>query len=146
MSTIDRIRDRGFRAVAGLGGRVGKTARAVNDALGRPLAPQGVAPVVPPRPAAATPAPVVREPAPVCLYTLEDKRRGDVPRIREILDEAGIPYRILPLDDDPAGLAAVRRDSGGMKPPLVFIAGASVGGRLDLVNLGRHGLRKLVFG
>jgi len=160
MSTLDRIRVRGWKVVTGLGGRVGQAARTVNDALGRPLADEaeladrrafeagygpgtaGAAPAAPPAPAGVK----LGGPAPVVVFTLDDKRRGDVPKIVQILEDAGIAFELRPLDNDPAGLAAVRRDSGNKKPPLVFVAGESVGGRAELINLGRDGLRKLVFG
>lgn len=160
MALLDRLRHQGFALVSGLGGRVGDAVRSANDALGRPLASEdeladrrafeqgytkeSAAAAVTAAPAA--PSSAAREAAPVVVYTLDDKRRGDVPRITSILDDAEVPYRLLPLDGDPAGLAAVRRDSGNKKPPLVFIAGESVGGRVELVNLGRDGIRKRVFG
>ena len=154
MSTVDRLRDRGWRAINGLGGRVGKAARTINDTLGRPLA---TADELADRrtfqarhganaSATSSAAQDGHEPAPVFVYTLDDKRKGDIPRIKQILDDAEVPYKVMPLDADPAALAAVRRDSGGKKPPLVFIAGESIGGRLELINLGRDGLRKRVFG
>ena len=126
--------------------------RSANDALGRPLADEaeladrrafavGYA-----APSAASSSTKASGPAPVVVFTLDDKRRGDVPKIVQILEDAEIPFELRALDGDPAALAAVRRDSGGKKPPLVFIAGESVGGRVELVNLGRDGLRKRVFG
>lgn len=137
--------------MSGLGGRLGEAVRSANDALGRPLADEaeladrcafdnlgagGAAPV----------AAKASGPAPVVVFTLDDKRRGDVPKIISILEDAEIAFELRSLDDDPAALAAVRRDSGGKKPPLVFIAGECAGGRAELVNLGRDGLKKLVNG
>jgi hypothetical protein len=49
--------------------------------------------------------------------------------------------------DDPAAQAAIRRDSGGTRLPVVFIAGDCVGGRVELVNLAASGeLKRRVFG
>jgi hypothetical protein len=50
------------------------------------------------------------------------------------------------LENDPAGQAAVRRDSRGYRLPVVFVAGDVVGGLEALTNLGRAGIRKRVFG
>ena len=51
------------------------------------------------------------------------------------------------MEEHPAALAAVRRDSGGYRLPVVFIAGDCVGGRVELVNLAASGeLKKKVFG
>ncbi len=158
MSLIDRVRGKAW-AVLDRPGKLGEVARSVNDALGRPLASeeeladrarfaqryQGAAA---PPPAAAAPATAASagEPAPVVVYTLaEGKRRSELPKIQQLLDDAGVPYRVMAMDDDPAAQAAVRRDAN-MKPPVVFIAGDPVGGREALVNLGRDGLRKRVFG
>lgn len=157
MSLIDRVRGKAW-AVLDRPGKLGEVARSVNDALGRPLASEeeladrarfaqgykGAA--APPAPAASAPATGAGEPAPVVVYTLaEGKRRGELPKIQQLLDDAGVPYRVMAMDDDPAAQAAVRRDAN-MKPPVVFIAGDPVGGREALLNLGRDGLRKRVFG
>ena len=76
-----------------------------------------------------------------------DKQRRDVPRLTEILDSHGVPYKLASLEEDPAAQAAIRRDSNGHRLPLVFIAGECVGGREQLLNLGNTGqLKKLVFG
>lgn len=155
MGTLDRLRDRGFRVVGKLGGRLGEAVRSANDALGRPLASAdeladrrafeaGYRRT--PATAAEAAADAARTAAPVVVHTLaEGKRRTELPKVTQILDDAGVPYRVLPIDDDPAAQAALRRDAN-MKPPVVFIAGEPVGGREHLVNLGRAGLRKRVFG
>jgi hypothetical protein len=153
MSLLDRIRDAGWKALEGRGGALADTARKVNDALGRPLASadeladreafaRGYA-------AAGTAAPAAtaaREPAPVVVYYMEKQRR-DVPRLTQILDDAGVPYRLMSLEGDEAAQVAVRRDSKGHRLPLVFIAGEVVGGRTELTNLDRTGeLKRRVFG
>lgn len=147
----------GWRALDGRSGAVVSAIRKVNDALGRPLAsPEELADrrafargyrgddgIAAP---AASPAPAARhEAAPVVVYFM-DKQRRDVPRLTELLDAHGVAYQLASLEEDPAAQAAVRRDSHGKRLPLVFVAGACVGGREELINLGGDGLRKLVFG
>jgi glutaredoxin len=157
MSVIDRLRGAGWRALSG-SGPLREQARQWNERLGRPLAsPEELADRRAfaagyadgaPRPA-AEPAPAIttnREPAPVVIYFL-DKQRRDVPRLTEILEAHRVPFRLMSLEDDPAAQAAVRRDSGGHRLPVVFIAGDCVGGRTELLNLAASGaLAKKVFG
>jgi glutaredoxin len=81
----------------------------------------------------------------VVVYTM-DKQRRELAQLVELLDAAEVPYRVLSLEDDPAGQAAVRRDSQGKRLPVVFIAGEVVGGRGELLTLGRAGLRARVYG
>jgi glutaredoxin len=157
MSILDRVRAAGWKVIDGRGGALGDTARRVNDALGKPLAPAdeladrqafaaGYA-AAPPAAAPAASAPsAIGEPAPVVVYYM-DKQRRDVPRLTQILDDAGIPYQTMSLEGDEAAQVAVRRDSKGHRLPLVFIAGEVVGGRTELTNLDRTGeLKRRVFG
>jgi glutaredoxin len=154
MSILDRVRTTAWKALDGRGGPLADAARRVNDALGRPLASAdeladraaftaGYATA----PAAPTPPAAPRgEPAPVIVYFM-DKQRRDVPRLTQILDDAGIPYQVMSLEGDEAAQMAVRRDSKGHRLPLVFIAGEVVGGRTELTNLDRTGeLKRRVFG
>ena len=157
---LGRLRDAGWRALEGRTGRVGETARRVNDALGRPLASAeeqadrrafeagyAKANCSPPVASPGTKAePAGAEPAPVIVYYM-DKQRRDVPRLTQILDDAGVPYTLRSLEGDEAAQVAVRRDSKGHRLPLVFIAGEVVGGRTELTNLERSGdLKRRVFG
>lgn len=156
MSVLDRVRAAGWRALSG-NGAVAEKARALNERLGRPLASpeeladrkafaDGYTASSAAAPSGRTPAAPAREPAPVIVYFL-DKQKRDVPRLTEILDTQHIPYKTMSLEEDPAALAAVRRDSGGYRLPVVFIAGDCVGGRVELVNLAASGeLKKKVFG
>lgn len=154
MSVFDRVRAAGWRALSG-NGAVASQARALNERLGRPLAsPEELADrkafaagyTAKSAAATATPAPETREAAPVIIYYL-DKQKRDVPRLTEILDGQHIPYKTMSLEEDPAALAAVRRDSGGYRLPVVFIAGDCVGGKVELVNLVASGaLKKKVYG
>lgn len=137
-------------------GAIGDAARRANDALGRPLADageladrrafeqRGAAPT----PAAAT-APArsaSREAAPVIVYHM-DKTRRDATKLTELLEGAGIPYKVMNIQEDAAAQMAVRRDSKGFRLPVVFIAGEAIGGRAELTNLATSGdLKKKVFG
>jgi hypothetical protein len=148
------LRVAGWRAIGAREGAVVRAIRKVNDALGRPLAPadelddrrafargyraeDAVAAAVPARPRG--------EAAPVLVYYM-DKQKRDVTKLTDILEGHGIPYKLASLEEDPAAQAAIRRDSKGLRLPLVFIAGDCIGGREHLLNLGKAGLEKLVFG
>jgi glutaredoxin-related protein len=157
MSWIKRARARAHATMTRLPGKAGELARKANEALGRPLADEaeladrrafeartaGAEPGAAARPAAPSGQ---REVAPVVVYHM-DKTRRDAARLTEILDGAGIPYKVMNLEGDAAGQAAVRRDSKGFRLPLVFIAGEVIGGRAELTNLLTSGeLNKKVFG
>ncbi|HEX4452803.1 MAG TPA: glutaredoxin domain-containing protein [Kofleriaceae bacterium] len=155
-SVIDRARSRAFAAVEHAPGKLGELARKTNDVLGRPLADeheladraafaakQGV-----PVAAAAPKAPPVTatDVAPVIVYHMEKTRR-DAHKLVEILDAHAIPHTVTNIQEDPAAQFAVRRDSKGMRLPVVFVAGECVGGREHLINLAGSGeLKKKVFG
>ena len=156
MSWIERARARAHATINKLPGKAGELARKANEALGRPLADeteladrrafeaqsQGRTPVATPEP----PRDAQREAAPVVVYHM-DKTRRDAVRLTEILDGAGIPYKVMNLEEDAAAQAAVRRDSKGFRLPVVFIAGEVIGGRSELITLAGSGeLRKKVFG
>lgn len=156
-SRLDGARARARAALDRLPGKAGELARRANEALGRPLADeaelaerrafearsaagQGTRPAPAPAPSAA------QDPAPVIVYHM-DKSRRDALKLAEILDGAGIPYRISNIQEDPAAQMAVRRDSKGFRLPVVFIAGEPIGGRAELLNLASSGeLKKKVFG
>jgi glutaredoxin len=153
---LDALRAEAHRAVDRMPGKAGELARKANAALGRPLADAGeladrrafetraTAPSSAPAPAPAAGAP--REAAPVVVYHM-DKTRRDAGRLTEVLDGAGIPYKVMNIQDDPAAQSAVRRDSKGFRLPVVFIAGEAIGGRAELTNLAASGaLKKRVFG
>jgi glutaredoxin len=149
---LDRIRADAHRAIDKLPGKLGDVARRANTALGRPLADaaeladrrafeaRATAPANPAAPRAA------REAAPVIIYHM-DKTRRDAARLAEVLDGAGIPYKVMNIQEDPAAQAAIRRDSKGFRLPVVFIAGEAIGGRAELTNLAASGdLSRKVFG
>jgi glutaredoxin len=164
-SRIDGARARARAALDRLPGKAGELARRANEALGRPLADEaelaerrafearGAPDTAQPRAAAQAQASApaaasspAREPAPVIVYHM-DKSRRDALKLTEILDGAGIPYRISNIQEDPAAQMAVRRDSKGFRLPVVFIAGEPIGGRAELLNLQTSGeLKKKVFG
>ncbi|HET9625310.1 MAG TPA: glutaredoxin domain-containing protein [Kofleriaceae bacterium] len=155
MSWLEKARAQAHAAMTKLPGKAGELARKANDALGRPLADEdeladrkafaarGGAAVTTASPNAAT-AP--REVAPVVVYHM-DKTRRDALKLTEILDGAGIPYKVMNIQEDPAAQMAVKRDSGPHRLPVVFIAGEVIGGRGELLSLQASGqLKKKVFG
>ncbi len=153
MSLLDRVRARAFAAIDRAPTRVRDLAHKANEALGRPLADRnelaerrafaagrGNATIV------AQPTPKTREQAPVFVYFM-DKQRRDVSKLTDILDSSGIAYTATNIQEDPAAQAAVRRDSRGMRLPVVFAAGDCIGGRTELLNAVSSGdLKKKVFG
>ena len=156
MSWVDRVRARASAGLHKLPGRVGEVARKANEALGRPLAgPDELADrrAFHARTAKAAPAPAPKPPgtakpeaAPVLVYHMEKQKR-DVSKVTDILDANGVPYQVMNIQEDPAAQYAVRRDSHGIRLPVVFVAGECVGGRAELVNAASSGeLKKKVFG
>ena len=157
MSWIERARARAHATMNKLPGKAGEIARKANEALGRPLADEAeladrrafeaqIQSRVQPPAQPEVPHDAQREAAPVVVYHM-DKTRRDAVRLTEILDGAGIPYKVMNLEEDPAAQAAVRRDSKGFRLPVVFIAGEVIGGRSELITLSGSGeLRKKVFG
>ena len=151
---LDGLRARAHAAITKLPGKAGDLARKANEALGRPLADE--AELADRRafdargsvqtPVTASAAPSNREAAPVIVYHM-DKTRRDAGKLTELLDGAGIPYKVSNIQEDPAAQAAVRRDSKGFRLPVVFIAGEPIGGRTELTNMiGSGELKKRVFG
>ena len=157
MSWIERARARAHATITKLPGKAGELARKANEALGRPLADEAeladrrafdaqIQSRAQPPAQPEAPRDAQREAAPVVVYHM-DKTRRDAGRLTEILDGAGIPYKVMNLEEDPAAQAAVRRDSKGFRLPVVFVAGEVIGGRSELTNLATSGeLRKKVFG
>jgi hypothetical protein len=153
MSWLDKARSKAHEAMGKLPGKAGELAKKANEALGRPLADEheledrrafankGVTTTTGSPTSANS-----KDAAPVIVYHM-DKTRRDALRLTEILDGAGIPYKVSNIQEDPAAQMAVRRDSKGFRLPVVFIAGEPVGGRAELVNLQTSGeLKKKVFG
>ena len=152
MTLADRFRARAFNALEHVPGKLGSKLRGLNDAIGRPFAPEAELDDrrafhhPGDRPAPAAPVRPQAQAAPVIVYHM-DKSRRDALKLTEILDGAGIPYRVSNIQEDPAAQMAVRRDSKGFRLPVVFIAGEPVGGRAELTNLATSGeLKKRVFG
>ena len=155
MGMFDSIRARAHAALERVPGKVGDVVRKANDALGRPLADEheladrksfeakAAAPAESAKPAAA---PATGEAAPVIVYHM-DKTRRDAQKLTDILDANGVKYKVTNIQEDPAAQYAVRRDSNGVRLPVVFIAGECLGGREELVNAASSGeLKKKVFG
>jgi hypothetical protein len=156
-SLIDRARSKAFTVVEHAPGKLGELARKTNEVLGRPLADEheladraafaakqgvpvaAVAPKAPPVGATDVVAPVI-------VYHM-DKTRRDAHKLVEILDAHAIPHTVTNIQEDPAAQFAVRRDSKGLRLPVVFVAGECVGGREQLINLAGSGaLKTKVFG
>src|ERR1700761_9562264 len=127
MGFLEKARAQAHAAMTKLPGKAGELARKANDALGRPLADEGE---LADRKAfaerggmsvtTATPAAKAsREAAPVVVYHM-DKTRRDAVKLTEILDGAGIPYKVMNIQEDPAAQMAVKRDSGPHRLPVVF--------------------------
>lgn len=153
-SRLDGVRARAHAAIHKLPGKAGDLARKANEALGRPLADEAEladrrafeARGTVQTPVTASALPSQREAAPVIVYHM-DKTRRDAEKLVELLTGAGIPHKVSNIQEDPAAQAAVRRDSGGYRLPVVFIAGEPVGGRTELTNMITTGeLKKRVFG
>ena len=155
MGLLDSVRARAHAALERIPGKAGDVVRKANDALGRPLADESEladrrafeAKIAAPSPAvAAKPATPTTEAAPVIVYHM-DKTRRDALKIVDILDANQIPHKVTNIQEDPAAQYAVRRDSNGLKLPVVFIAGECLGGREHVVNAASSGeLKKKVFG
>ncbi|MDB4964120.1 MAG: hypothetical protein JWP01_4119 [Myxococcales bacterium] len=153
----DSLRARAFGLIDRAPGKLGDLARKTNDFLGRPLADHeeledrrafasknGVS-IVSAKQPASVPA-GTSEIAPVIVYHM-DKTRRDATQLTDMLDAEKIPYKVSNIQEDPAAQMAVKRDSGGHRLPIVFIAGDAIGGRAELSNLISSGaLKKRVFG
>ncbi|HEX5061689.1 MAG TPA: hypothetical protein VFV99_20120 [Kofleriaceae bacterium] len=154
MSLTDRLRARAHAALERVPGKVGDKLRGANEALGRPFADAteladrrafdtrgGVH-----QSAAPAAAKAQREQAPVIVYYMEKQKR-DVSKLTDVLDANGIAYTATNIQEDPAAQFAVRRDSKGIRLPVVFVAGDCIGGRIELINAASSGeLKKKVFG
>lgn len=155
MSGLDGPRAKLFSIIDRAPGALGDVVRRINDDVGRPLAPldeladrrafaageMGAVVTAP-----ATGRASGREAAPVIVYHL-DKHKGDLSKLTDILDSGEIPYRVMNLEGDPATIEAVRRDSGGRKLPMVFVAGECIGAREELNAMDKSGeLVKKVWG
>jgi glutaredoxin-related protein len=157
MARLDGLRARAFGLLDRAPGKLGDLARKANEVLGRPLADEAElsdrrafeTKVATPPQAAGKSVPKAApatEPAPVIVYFMEKQKR-DVLKVTDILDANGIPYKAMNIQEDPAAQYAIKRDSNGMRLPVVFVAGECIGGREHLVNAASSGeLKKKVFG
>jgi glutaredoxin-related protein len=154
-SVIDRARAKAFTVVEHAPGKLGELARKTNDVLGRPLADEheladraafAAKPGAPVAAAAAKASPSSQTVAPVIVYHM-DKTRRDATKLVEILEAHAIPHTVTNIQEDAAAQFAVRRDSKGIRLPVVFVAGECIGGREHLSNLASSGeLKQKVFG
>jgi hypothetical protein len=123
----------------------------LEDVLGEKLA-SSVVPLrreaAAPRPS-ATPSKKQREPAPVVMYFERDRNQRLIDRVRELLSSERIPFQALDVSGDAATIAFVTREAGCEDDdlPIVFVAGAPVGGFNELVDWNVSGrLKTAVFG
>jgi glutaredoxin len=106
----------------------------------RPVATPGAAPPV---------AAKKREPAPVVVYFERDRNQRLIERTRELLQAKQIPFQALDVSGDAATLAFIVREAKCEDDdlPIVFVAGAPVGGFNELVDWDVSGrLKAAVFG
>jgi glutaredoxin len=116
-----------------------------NDLAGRPFCSQAELDErrLEARPAAT---PGTREAAPVMLY-FDGKDHRTKKKIEELLSGRDIPFRILDVTDDEATRSWATTQARQLEFPLVFIAGAPVGGLHELMQLDVNGeLKKRVYG
>ena len=120
-----------------------------NELLGRPLRPtdEGAATVeasvASARPAAATKAPGSRS-APVLVY-FDGKDHRTLARVEDLLKGRGHAYRVLDVSADEAERSWATTTAKTDEFPLVFVAGAPVGGFAALLAADVSGeLSKLV--
>lgn len=94
-------------------------------------------------------APKKREPAPVVVYFEKDRNQRLIERVRELLEAKQIPFQSLDVSGDAATLAFIVREAKCEDDdlPIVFVAGAPVGGFNELVDWDVSGrLKAAVFG
>jgi len=153
---LERWRARAFEMIERAPGRVGESLRRANDALGRPLADaeeledrrafESTRTSTTTSTTTSTSTSTKKDQAPVIVYYM-DKQKREVGKLTDVLDANGVTYTVTNIQEDPAAQYAVRRDSKGIRLPVVFVAGDCVGGRQELVNAASSGeLKKKVFG
>ena len=110
-----------------------------NELLGRPLRPANesggegdrvaATPVTPPRRRAPTPAgrPPSTRRAPVLVY-FDGKDHRTLARVEDLLKARGYAYQVLDVSADEAELSWATTTAKATELPLVFVAGAVVGG------------------
>jgi hypothetical protein len=106
-----------------------------NELLGRPLRPagdgDGDATRVPPPPAAKPPAATAKPPtarrSPVLVY-FDGKDHRTLARIEDLLKGRGYAYQVLDVSADEAERSWATTAAKTTELPLVFVAGAPVGG------------------
>src|SRR5262245_55196631 len=109
-------------------------------APGRAAAKSATTSVEPPR---------KREPAPVVMYFEKDRNQRLIERMRELLNAKQIPFQALDVSGDAATIAFIVREAKCEDDdlPILFVAGAPVGGFNELVDWDVSGrLKTAVFG
>jgi glutaredoxin-related protein len=115
-----------------------------NDLVGRPFCSR--AELDERRGAKATEETTKREAAPVMLY-FDGKDHRTKKKMEEILKAREVPYRVLDVTDDASTRSWAVTQAKQDEFPLLFIAGAPVGGLHELMQLDVNGdLARRVFG
>lgn len=137
-----------------LGRHLRNLASIANELLGRPLRPAeetaaavepAAAPAAPPKPRVRAKTPTTRR-APVLVY-FDGKDHRSLAKVEELLKARGFAYQVLDVSADEAELSWVTTTAKTNELPLVFIAGAPVGGLQALVQADVSGeLSRLVAG
>jgi len=94
-------------------------------------------------------APETRVAAPVVVYFEKDRNARELDRVEEVLKAKAIDYQRLDVAGDEATLAFVMRTAGCKEDelPVVFVAGAAIGGYRELVAADVSGtLAKAIYG
>jgi glutaredoxin len=115
-----------------------------NDLVGRPF--RSEAELARARGAVSASVAPVKEAAPVMVY-FDGKDHRTKKKLEELLTGRDIPFKVLDVADDEATRSWATAAAHREEFPLVFIAGASVGGLHELTALDVNGeLVKRVFG
>jgi glutaredoxin len=117
-----------------------------NDLVGRPLCSQAELDERRGATGASSPSAARREAAPVMLY-FDGKDHRTKKKIEELLAARSIAFQVLDVTDDEATRSWATTQAKQLEFPLVFVAGAPVGGLHELMQLDVNGeLAKRVFG
>jgi glutaredoxin 3 len=74
----------------------------------------------------------------ICLYTTA--WCGYCDRAKALLDERGLEYEEIRMDDDPSFRARLQDLTGRWTVPQILVDGTPIGGYMELRELDRHGL------
>jgi glutaredoxin-related protein len=152
----DKVRSLIFSAITSQMGNGSKPVRILrevigtaNDLFGRPFCSDAElierrAAMV--RGSAADTRPPVEEAAPVIVY-FDGKDHRTLKKMEDLLKGRAISYRVLDISDDESTHSWVTTKSGSAEFPICFVAGESMGGLEQVLDLDVNGdLARRVFG